>query len=127
NTFFPQRTTRLLQQLRKHAAWWPLDPPVPSHEAGPVPTGLELSFASPKGVVYVTTDGSDPRLPGGAINTSARSVQPGAAALTVDRPTLVRARVYSGSDWSAVVDTYLVPDSIPRASAANLTITEIQY
>lgn len=121
-TFFPRRTTNLLQQLRKHAGWWPFDGPTPSHAPGVVPSGLTFNHTSTTGLVYWTTDGSDPRLPGGKVNPTART-----GPVTVDQTMLVRARTYSNSDWSAVVETYLVPEGTPRPTAANLILSEIQY
>lgn len=50
-----------------------------------------------------------------------------ANALVIQRPTRILARVNIGSDWSGLVDTYLVPEGTPRASAENLLLTEIQF
>lgn len=72
NTFFPLRTARVLQQL-KARGWWALPPPDPSVPEGRVPAGQLVSFTTTTGTVYFTTDGSDPRLPGGAINPKARA------------------------------------------------------
>jgi hypothetical protein len=127
NTFFPQRTKRLIDQLRKHPTWWPADPPTVNHPAGTVPPGFELSFTNPTGQAYFTTDGSDPRLPGGAKNPDARQATSGASALVIDRPLLVKARVYTGSDWSALVEVYVVPEGTPAASSENLVLSEIHY
>ena len=69
--FFPQRVGRLIQQFRKHAGWWPLDPPVLSKRDGVVPAGFPLGISSDVGVTYYTLDGSDPRLPGGGIHPAA--------------------------------------------------------
>jgi hypothetical protein len=73
-TFFPLRTAKLLDQLRAHPTWWPLDPPVLTRLSGRVPPGYPLGFLTEIGVVYYTTNGSDPRLPGGGINPAARRI-----------------------------------------------------
>lgn len=77
NTFFPQRTARLIQQLRLHPSWWPVEPPELSRLGGSVPAGYQLTFSAPVGAVYFTTDGSDPRLPGGGVSPTARRVGAG--------------------------------------------------
>ncbi len=120
--FFPRRTAALIQQFRKHSGWWPFEAPAFSQPGGAVPVGLRLTLSAGTGTVYWTTDGSDPRLPGGRISPSAST-----QTVNVDRPMLVRARTYSGSDWSAVVEAYYFPEDTPRASAANLVLSEIQY
>ena len=58
-----------------------------------VPFGLGLS--SPSGTIYFTTDGSDPRAPGGAIAGTAF-----AGSIPVNGTTTVIARARDGADWS---------------------------
>ncbi len=125
NTFFPQRHTRLIAQLRKHSGWWPVEPPTFTLPGGRVPGGSVIGITSPTGVIYFTTDGSDPRLSGGKINPTARTLAAGA--LLVDQPRQIRARVFAAADWSALVDVAYVPDGIPPASTGGLWLTEIQY
>jgi hypothetical protein len=45
----------------------------------------------------------------------------------INTPTIVKARVFSGSDWSALAEAYLVPENVPPASAENLVLSEIHY
>ncbi|HAB16814.1 MAG TPA: lamin tail domain-containing protein [Verrucomicrobiota bacterium] len=127
NTYFPQRTAKLLAQFRKHAGWWPMDPPTLSLPAGEVEAGAQLQFTVKTGKAYFTTDGSDPRLPGGAINPAAVVVTNPDSVLTINEPTLVKVRVYTGTDWSALVEAYFIPSGTVRASAANLILSEIHY
>jgi hypothetical protein len=77
NTFFPQRTAKLLQQLRQRSGWWPSDPPAGNSSGGAVPAGFNFSFTPAPGSIRYTLDGSDPRLPGGAINPAALSASSG--------------------------------------------------
>ncbi|MGJ8697929.1 MAG: lamin tail domain-containing protein [Verrucomicrobiaceae bacterium] len=51
-----------------------IDPPNFSQLGGVVPNNFELELTSPQGGVYYTTDGSDPRLPGGTINPAAGAI-----------------------------------------------------
>ena len=76
--------------------------------------------------VYFTTDGTDPRLPGGAVNDAAAG---GTAQLFVDPTALndsatVKARSLAGGQWSAVTEaTFLVNP----ATAGNLAVSEVYY
>ncbi|MCC7375783.1 MAG: lamin tail domain-containing protein [Verrucomicrobiales bacterium] len=101
-TFFPQRTDRLLQQLRAHSGWWTVLPPTLSPVPGGVPAEQSLQFAASSGSVYFTTDGSDPRLPGGGLNPVAKSAGPSGG----DR-VLIKA----GSTWR-----FLDKGAIPGAA-----------
>ncbi len=65
--------------LRNRTAWidsnWPYAPSF-SHPGGEVPEAFNLDILSTGNPIYYTNDGSDPRLPGGAINPSAIRVEP---------------------------------------------------
>src|SRR5205823_6792642 len=45
--------------------------PVFSRAGGPITPGFALSMTAPKGVIYCTLDGTDPRLPGGGTSPRA--------------------------------------------------------
>ena len=71
--------------------------------AGRVPVGTPVQIASDDGTVYFTTDGSDPRLPGGEVSPRAMvadSQQP----LVIDADTQVIARTFRSNRWSAPVN-----------------------
>lgn len=102
-----------------------------SSHGGVVTSGTTVTITNPNGatgILYWSTDGTDPRATGGAISSSP-SVQTGASPATVTLTatgTLV-ARVYDSatSTWSGInFGDFVV--GIP-ASAANLRITEINY
>jgi len=100
--FCPVRSGVLLAQLRNAGLYPQLDPPVLAQAGGPVPAGFGLELSGPAGAtLYVTTDGSDPRLAGGAVAPGA-SVY--AAPLEITRLTTVRARAFDGAAWSALVE-----------------------
>ncbi len=126
NTFFPQRTTRLIEQFRRRSGWWPISPPTLNASSGSVAAGFEVTFAATTGRVYFTTDGSDPRLPGGNVNPAAKAAASGAVAI-IDRPLVVKARIYAGSDWSALVESYFYPQGTPTATSQNIILTEIHF
>ena len=62
------------------------------------------------GVVYYTTDGSDPRLIGGAVNTASASTF--ASDVSLESTTLIKARVNDNGDWSALTEAlFIVSDA----------------
>ena len=87
---------------------------------------LELqggSFNTGSSNIYYTLDGSDPRDAGGGISPEAINFDN--LPLTLDRTTILKARVRNGTEWSALnVAEFLVD---PPATAGTLAITEINY
>ena len=84
------RTSTVFNQLR-NAGWYPdLDAPVFNQHGGAVTPGFGLEISNDAGDIYYTTDGSDPRLPGGKINPGATRIF-GATAETPSLP--------AGSEW----------------------------
>ena len=97
------------QWLASRLAWMDGQFPAPpafNHAPGQVPTGFNLTMTAAGGVIYYTLDGSDPRLPGGAIAA-------GAVAYAVPVPVLqllhVKARALDGGVWSAINDATFAP------------------
>lgn len=77
----------------KSYGWYPdLSAPSYNQNGGVVPYGFSLLFGSEDaGVVYYTLDGSDPRLPGGGINSNAIAVN-----ITAGNTTPM---IVEGSGW----------------------------
>lgn len=73
NTYFAQRTDILLNQLRANS-WYPVEAPEFEPNGGQVSAGISPAITSGPGTVYITTDGSDPRLPGGSVNPDAIAI-----------------------------------------------------
>src|SRR5881628_1236815 len=72
------------------------------------------------GAIFFTTDGADPRAIGGNVSGSAQSYS---TPLAINAPTLVRARVLTGTNWSALIEyTFYPPQNLSK-----LLITEIMY
>ncbi|MDG2385534.1 MAG: Ig-like domain-containing protein [Pirellulaceae bacterium] len=81
------------------------------------------SFNTGNGNIFYTTDGSDPRLPGGEINPNAINFD--GLDLNLTQTTVMNARVRNGSEWSPLnVANFLIDTP---ATADNLVITEINY
>ena len=85
--WFPLRTPITLKQLRATGVYPDLDPPTFSQQGGGVSEGFGLLISSTVGNIYYTTDGSDPRQPGGTINPAA-TMLPG----SVSESTLLTKR-----------------------------------
>jgi hypothetical protein len=95
--------------------------PIFNQDGGEVVTGFLLTMSSSAGSVYYTTDGSDPRAPGGAIAPSATLYT---SPVPIEKTTFVTARAFDGSLWSA-----LPAEAIFNLAnyASPLRITEIMY
>jgi len=95
-----------------------------NQHGGPVGQGDLLTMQFGSGTVYYTLDGTDPRLPGGAINWGSAHVYSGQS-IPMEESALIRARAQSGSEWSAINEAEFFVG--PQATAENLVITEINY
>ncbi|MDF7825346.1 lamin tail domain-containing protein [Pontiellaceae bacterium B12227] len=116
DTYLAQRADYVYAQFAARG-WYPsVDAPEFSQHGGTIDSGFNLSISG-NGTIYYTTDGSDPRAVGGGIAGSAYS-----SALTLNHSAQVKARVYSGGEWSALTRaTFLLNEESP------LRVTEIMY
>jgi len=73
---------------------------------------------------YFTTDGSDPRLPGGAVSDSAILYDPDAP-MPITESVAIKMRAYQSGQWSALNEVEFFVGQ--QATAENLVITEINY
>jgi hypothetical protein len=100
-------------------------PPEFAVSPGLVSPGATVGFTGGGGTIYYTTDGTDPRLSGGSVSSSAMSGLPA----TIDSTTLITARARNGRSgltiWSAPVKGFFLVG--PLAAASNLVITEVHY
>lgn len=98
--YFPFRTDIVINQLRSKG-WYPnVEAPSFNQHGGAIESGFSLVMTAPTGQIYYTLDESDPRLPGGAINTAGAVQYTGPITLT--ETTRVKARVRNGQTWSAL-------------------------
>lgn len=71
NSSLAQRSTSMMQRLRQAGMYPDLIAPALSQHGGSIPTGAGVTMNTNATAIYYTTDGSDPRLPGGSINPAA--------------------------------------------------------
>ena len=82
NNVLSTRTAAVVDELRAAGLYPATDAPEFSRHGGDVPSGFELTMTASAETVYYTVDGSDPRLPGGAISPTARLFEPSASTIT---------------------------------------------
>ncbi len=71
--YFPARGERLVDQFRDANLYSTVAPPQFEPDGGHITPQTELQMTAAEGDILFTVDGTDPRLPGGAIRESARS------------------------------------------------------
>lgn len=123
NDYFPNRTDFVIEELIDSNYYSLIKPPVYTQLGGQVFPGFQLTLLNPnnQGIIYYTTDGSDPRAPGGGISATAQ--QYAAPFALPNSVTQVRARVFLSSDWSASCPVYFYTPQ----DYSPLVINEIHY
>ncbi len=123
NTYMPARSNTVVGQLQA-AGWFPASTvgPTFSQYGGTIPAGgYTLTIANPNaggGIIYYTTNGSDPRLIGGGISPSA---QTGTSTPLSANTTRVKARVLTTGVWSPMTDERFAKVQ------SDLRVAEIMY
>ena len=104
--YFPRRGEILLEQLRAARLFPDLQAPEFQRHGGPIEPGFLVSMKAPTGVLYYTTDGTDPRLPGGELSPTAVEFGTGDRTTLLPERSLVRALVPTDDGlalgWTAV-------------------------
>jgi hypothetical protein len=102
-TYLPQRSAIVLQQLRAAGLYPPVEAPAFSLPGGPVEPGTAFQIYPAPGRILYTLDGTDPRLPGGAISPTAQRAG-GDPRTLLDRGAEVRFLVPGdgslGNEWT---------------------------
>lgn len=125
-SFFEGRTGVTLTGIANRGWLVSLAAPVFNNYGGEVPPGFDVTITKPVGSpgaaeIYYTTDGSDPRLVGGAENPSAAH-STGPVSIDIDTAKQVKARIKNGTEWSPIIQaTFTLPDVFP------VRITELHY
>ncbi len=114
---------RAIDRLQAAGLYPTIGAPDFSQFGGAVSNGfaLTVTHTNGSGLIYFTVDGSDPRQYGtGAVAGTAQAYT---AAIPINAPTLVRARVYDAGNWSALVEAIFYPPQ----DLSRLALTEIMY
>ena len=103
NTYFPQRTQIVLQQMRS-VSMFPAAAIVSfNQQGGAVEPGFGVTMAQSNGSdgqIWYTVNGPDPREWGGGLSPEAQSYPE--VGVTIDETATVRARVRVGATWGAL-------------------------
>ena len=124
-SFIVGRTAVLISQLRADGLFPAINAPIFNSKAGLVPSGFSLFMTNNNAggsQIFYTTDGKDPRQRGGSVSPTAIAYTPGSPIL-VNFPLTIRARVRSGTTWSALLEGSFYP----AQDFANLLVTELMY
>lgn len=121
-TDWPARIDRMISWVTQRAA--AIDrslmlPPDFSPAGGTVVQGTQVQVTTTTGDLYVTLDGTDPRLPGGAISPSAIRITPASAPIVLEQPAArLAARSLRGSRWSPLSEASF--EVVPRSALFDL-------
>ena len=105
------------QWIQRRIAWIDsqfLPPPTMTPKQGPVEPGTKLSMRGGGGKIYFTTDGTDPRLPGGAPSPKARLYT---TPVVLNENTQVFARTHRDEEWSSPVQSRFLVNSPKQTNA----------
>ncbi len=120
NSYFPARTAIVLAQLRAQFLYPNNTAPTFNQHGGRVPAGFALTMSATNSI-YFTTNGIDPRVYGtGALSPAAQAYT---GPISIGQAMVVKARMLSGTNWSALNEAAFVVGSLTPA----LRITEIMY
>jgi hypothetical protein len=128
--FVPYRTKIVIDQMKAAKLLVDFNPPTLTKdnvqlkdEAYTVSGSYKVTLSSATGQIFYTLDGSDPRLIGGMLNSTAKEITTGNA-IDLNGTALIKARVRLGSDWSALAQVKFLNSS---EDFSNLKVTEIHY
>lgn len=120
SNFVPSRTSIVLNQLKAKGLYPAVPAPAFSRHGGVVERGSQQTLSSPSGTIFFTRDGTDPRLPGGAISLSANTYE---GTIVLTESETIKARALTGSTWSALTEaTFSIQQTFD-----DLLVTEIMY
>jgi len=120
NNYLPQRTQVVLDQLKARNLYPGIVAPTFSPSGGNVARGTQLTMSAPAGAIFYTLDGRDPHRRGGGAILGARIYS---GPITLNESTVVKARVLSSGNWSALNEAPFVIIQDYK----ELLITELMY
>ena len=128
--YFPFRTDIVLNQLKTAGLYLLFNPPVFTKDniqldkdAYTVSGNYQVALSASTGQLFYTLDGTDPRLIGDQINSTAKEITTGGT-INLQGTSQIKARVKSGDRWSALAEVKFID---PNEDYSNLKITELHY
>ncbi|MFT5106386.1 MAG: hypothetical protein ACI9UA_002009, partial [Pseudoalteromonas tetraodonis] len=125
NNHFPGLTNTMINRFTSGGHYPSMVAPSFNQHGGGVPAGFQLAITAPTGMIYYTTDGTDPRLAiadGGTGNGSVGSTAIAyTSTLPINSTTEVKARVLNSGNWSALNTATFVQDF------SSLVVSELMY
>jgi len=125
--YFVNRPDIAVEQFEDRGLFSDVDLPKFENHGGHFESGHAVKIKKSifaRGTLYYTTDGSDPRLPGGDLSDAAiKYADPIALEETT---TIIKARLLGSKEWSALVEATFVIGAAP-ATAENLVVKLINY
>ncbi|HUS34822.1 MAG TPA: lamin tail domain-containing protein [Verrucomicrobiae bacterium] len=127
NVWLPARTSEAFNQY-KTAGFYPSVPaPTLNQQGGVVQSGFEARFPSPAASIYYTTNGADPRLPGGTVSPSAQLYSSGSRVPVILTNTALKARAKTGSTWSALNEAFFQTSPSLTITSNELVVSELNF
>jgi len=133
NDFIPYRSDILVDQLKNGGLFSDFDAPDVYKEgvlledkrvAVSGASSLLIKNPNNSSTIYYTTDGSDPRLPGGGPSNLAKTGGTKQVEVDFEGSAVLKTRVHYGGNWSALKEINLISDN---EDYSKLVITELHY
>lgn len=116
----------VIQRFRNVGLYPDVEAPVLSQHGGKFDNGFALAInkITASGVIYYTLDGTDPRLPGNKVGSTAKAYS---APITFSgNLVILKTRVLENGKWSALSEASFQLKSVVDA-ASSITVTAINY
>ncbi len=94
-----------------------------TNEVYTISGNYKVTVSSPVAQIYYTLDGTDPRMVGGAISTTAKEIKSGTS-IDLSGTAIINSRVKDGDLWSAMATVKFIN---PEENYTNLKVTELHY
>lgn len=104
-TFIPGRRANIFNQLSAFELYASDHAPVFGQHGGRIPDGFSLSMSAPRGTIYYSLDGTDPRLPADA-NSEEWTLLTADAPKTVQVPSNVNGGAFLGDEWKGGTEPF---------------------
>jgi hypothetical protein len=123
--YFPKRTNIVYKQLEALGLVSEIEPPVFSSYGAKIDNPIALTMSSTGGVIYYTTNGTDPRESGsGYITTFASQYK---TPLQISETCTVKARSKNGTVWSALSEATFIRANISGSPTVSDNIRRVYY